>query len=220
MRLRTRLQRASPADTPRPAVVNITLAAHAQLLFHTATAPGTTPDNDTWVARKRAAVKRLQELGKAAGARRLVVEPAPLSTVRQWEAAACGARVGALWDAAAAEVLAREKTWAAPAPAADAAQLDTSSHCGQWDTVSASPYSLLLDQWGASGATSGSQCANLISLSGSTISWTTTWTWTGGTGVKSFTNIQLNDGINQQLSAISSMPVRTTGDPLVPLTAS
>ena len=58
MRLRTRLQRASPADTPRPAVVNITLAAHAQLLFHTATAPGTTPDNDTWVARKRNAVLR------------------------------------------------------------------------------------------------------------------------------------------------------------------
>ena len=111
---------------------------------------------------------------------------------------------------------------AAAAPALDArsAQLDTSQHCGQWDTVTASQYELLLDQWGAGGATSGSQCANLISLSGSTISWTTTWTWTGGSGVKSFTNIQLNDGINQQLSAISSMPVRTTGDPLVPLTAS
>ncbi|KAJ2987233.1 hypothetical protein NUW54_g9487 [Trametes sanguinea] len=34
----------------------------------------------------------------------------------------------------------------------------------------------------------------------------TTWTWTGGTGVKSFTNVQLNQGINKQLSAISSMP--------------
>ena len=58
MRLRTRLQRASPADTPRPAVVNITLAAHSQLLFHCATGRGTSPDNDTWVARKRAAVLR------------------------------------------------------------------------------------------------------------------------------------------------------------------
>lgn len=38
--------------------MNITLAAHSQLLFHCATARGTTPDNDTWVARKRAAVLR------------------------------------------------------------------------------------------------------------------------------------------------------------------
>ncbi|KAI0751659.1 hypothetical protein C8Q80DRAFT_1268859 [Daedaleopsis nitida] len=53
-RLRARLLRASP----KPAVVNITLAAHAQLLFHCATARGTTPDNDSWVARKRAAVLR------------------------------------------------------------------------------------------------------------------------------------------------------------------
>ncbi|KAH9919993.1 glycoside hydrolase family 12 protein [Epithele typhae] len=95
-------------------------------------------------------------------------------------------------------------------PAADAAQIDTSSHCGQWDTVSAAPYSLLLDQWGASGASSGSQCANLVSQSGSTIAWKTTWKWTGGSGVKSFTNIQLNQGLNKQLSAISSMPTTWT----------
>ncbi|EMD36642.1 hypothetical protein CERSUDRAFT_124208 [Gelatoporia subvermispora B] len=90
------------------------------------------------------------------------------------------------------------------------ATVDTSAHCGQWDTVSASPYSLLLDQWGASGATSGSQCAHITNLSGDTIAWQTNWTWTGGSGVKSFSNIQLDDGINQQLSAISSMP--TTWD--------
>lgn len=53
-RLRARLQRASP----KPAVVNITLAAHSQLLFHCATRRGTSADNDTWVARKRAAVLR------------------------------------------------------------------------------------------------------------------------------------------------------------------
>ncbi|KAI0071600.1 glycoside hydrolase family 12 protein, partial [Panus rudis PR-1116 ss-1] len=86
------------------------------------------------------------------------------------------------------------------------ASIDTSSHCGQWDVVTAGPYSLLLDQWGKDGATSGSQCANLISLSGSTVSWKTTWTWVGGNGVKSFTNIQLNEGINKQLSAIKSIP--------------
>lgn len=94
-----------------------------------------------------------------------------------------------------------------PADLETRASIDTSSHCGQWDTVTAGSYSLLLDLWGESGATSGSQCANLVSLSGSTISWKTTWTWTGGSGVKSFSNIQLNQGINQQLSAISTIPV-------------
>jgi len=83
--------------------------------------------------------------------------------------------------------------------------IDTSSHCGQWDSVTAGSYSLNLDQWGISGA-SGSQCANLVSLSGTTIAWKTTWSWSGGSGVKSFTDIQLNTGLNKQLSAIKSMP--------------
>ena len=104
--------------------------------------------------------------------------------------------------------------------------VDTSSHCGkcfplrclccanvrypgQWDEVSASPYTLFLDQWGLSDATSGSDCASLTTLSGSTIAWTTTWTWTGGTSVKSFTNINVNSNINKQLSAISTIPVST-----------
>ncbi|KZT13178.1 uncharacterized protein LAESUDRAFT_808630 [Laetiporus sulphureus 93-53] len=52
--LRDRLRRASP----KPAVINITLANSDQLLFHAATGPGTGPDNDTWVARKRRAVLR------------------------------------------------------------------------------------------------------------------------------------------------------------------
>ena len=99
---------------------------------------------------------------------------------------------------------------ASPTPAeldTRATAIDTSSHCGQWDTVTAGNYELFLDLWGESGATSGSQCSNLVSLNGNTISWKTTWNWVGGTGVKSFSNVQLNAGINQQLSAISSMPV-------------
>ncbi|KIP09316.1 glycoside hydrolase family 12 protein [Phlebiopsis gigantea 11061_1 CR5-6] len=86
------------------------------------------------------------------------------------------------------------------------ASIDTSSHCGQWDTVTASQYELFLNLWGKANATSGSQCSSLVSLSGSTISWKTTWTWTGGAGIKSYSNIQLNKGINTQLSAISSIP--------------
>ncbi|KDQ53841.1 glycoside hydrolase family 12 protein [Jaapia argillacea MUCL 33604] len=95
-------------------------------------------------------------------------------------------------------------TLAAPSPRATT--INTAVYCGQWDSVTAGEYSLLLDQWGESGATSGSDCAQLVSLSGTTLAWKTNWTWTGGTGVKSFTNIQLNTGINQQLSAITTMP--------------
>ncbi|KAF9044439.1 glycoside hydrolase family 12 protein [Panaeolus papilionaceus] len=96
---------------------------------------------------------------------------------------------------------------AAPAAEHDLAKRqDTSQHCGQWDVVTAGPYSLLLDQWGKSGASSGQSCASITSLSGSTIAWKNTWNWQGGNGVKSYTNMQLNNGLNKQLSAIKSMP--------------
>jgi len=95
---------------------------------------------------------------------------------------------------------------AAPAELVSRQSVDTSSHCGQWDTVTAGSYTMFLDLWGESGATSGSQCSQITSLSGSTIAWKTTWNWVGGNGVKSFSNIQLNQGINKQLSAIKSMP--------------
>ncbi|KAJ4474350.1 glycoside hydrolase family 12 protein [Lentinula aciculospora] len=78
--------------------------------------------------------------------------------------------------------------------------------CGQWDTFTDGNFELFLDQWGLSDATSGSDCASITSVSGNTVAWTTTYDWVGGTGIKSFTNIQLNAGINQQLSAISSIP--------------
>ncbi|KAF7303802.1 Glycoside hydrolase family 12 protein [Mycena indigotica] len=87
-----------------------------------------------------------------------------------------------------------------------AAAIDTGTHCGQWDTITVTPYTLYLDQWGLSNASSGSDCATLVSLSGTTLSWKTTWNWVGGNGVKSYTNINLNNGINKKLSAISSIP--------------
>lgn len=103
---------------------------------------------------------------------------------------------------------------AAPAPELEVSSdlvarqtVDTSQHCGQWDTVTAGPYTLFLDLWGKDGATSGSQCSQITSLSGSTIAWKTNWNWVGGSGIKSFSNIQLNQGINKQLSQIKSMPV-------------
>ncbi|CAK5274796.1 unnamed protein product, partial [Mycena citricolor] len=50
--------RARLLEFPTPVVINITLANSNQLLFHTATRPGTQPDNDLWVARKRKTVLR------------------------------------------------------------------------------------------------------------------------------------------------------------------
>ncbi|KAJ6495299.1 DUF336 domain-containing protein [Mycena sanguinolenta] len=45
-------------EFPKPSVVNITLANSSQLLFHAVAGSGTHPDNDQWVARKRATVLR------------------------------------------------------------------------------------------------------------------------------------------------------------------
>jgi uncharacterized protein (UPF0303 family) len=48
--LREKLRKLFPDS---PAVVNITLANSNQLLYHACSLPGTLPDNDLWVARKR-----------------------------------------------------------------------------------------------------------------------------------------------------------------------
>jgi xyloglucan-specific endo-beta-1,4-glucanase len=95
-----------------------------------------------------------------------------------------------------------------PLVSASVLQLRATTVCGQYDTVAAGSYTLYTDLWGEGGATSGSQCSTLESVDGDTVAWSTEWTWTGGTGIKSFSNIQLDVGINQQLSAITTMPVR------------
>ena len=106
--------------------------------------------------------------------------------------------------------------------------LETSSHCGtipvspscfrslkfqntlgQQDRVTTTTgyYSLLLNLWGSSNAWSGTGCAAIKSLAGRNITWENDWTWVGGSKVKSFTNVQLNKGLNKKLSAINSIPV-------------
>ncbi|KIM87860.1 glycoside hydrolase family 12 protein, partial [Piloderma croceum F 1598] len=79
------------------------------------------------------------------------------------------------------------------------------SSCAKWGIVNAHPYELQSNLWGSSDASSGSQCTNLTSSNGKTVSWSTSWNWSGGGQVKSFSNVQLNSGIGTQLSAISSM---------------
>jgi xyloglucan-specific endo-beta-1,4-glucanase len=86
-----------------------------------------------------------------------------------------------------------------------ARSLDTSTITGKWESVEVGQYSLLNNLWNEQNAAWGYQGSQLTSLSGSTIAWTTTYTWTGGSQVKSFANIQLNTGINQQLSEIYSI---------------
>ena len=88
----------------------------------------------------------------------------------------------------------------------DLAERAAQASCGQWDTIAAGPYTLFLDQWGKGGASSGSDCAQVNSQSGNNIAWSTTWSWTGGSGVKSYTNVGVNNGLNKKLSAIGSIP--------------
>ncbi|KAG2139923.1 glycoside hydrolase family 12 protein [Suillus cothurnatus] len=87
-----------------------------------------------------------------------------------------------------------------------ARSLDTSTITGKWDSIDVGQYSLLNNLWNEQSAAWGYQTSQLTSLNGSTIAWTTTYTWNGGYEVKSFANIQLNTGINQQLSELYSIP--------------
>lgn len=81
--------------------------------------------------------------------------------------------------------------------------------CGKFDAIQAGRYTLSTDLWGEAAASSGAQCVTLISADSDTVKWSTKWAWTGGPdSVKSFANVQLDVGINQTLSSITSMPVR------------
>jgi len=52
--------------------------------------------------------------------------------------------------------------------------------CGQWDNSVNGPYTTYNNLWGRDQATSGSQCTGVDSLSGTTLKWHTSWSWTGG----------------------------------------
>ncbi|KAF8554493.1 glycoside hydrolase family 12 protein [Imleria badia] len=90
--------------------------------------------------------------------------------------------------------------------------------CGKFDSLSYGSYSLLNNLWGMDNTTTGEQCSTLKSVRDQSVKWFTQWTWAeGGHDIKSFSNIQLDEGINQQLSAISSMPwsLTSSGSDLV-----
>jgi len=78
--------------------------------------------------------------------------------------------------------------------------------CGQWDTVETGSYTVYQDLWGESAASSGSQCTTVDSVSGTTISWSTSWTWAGGSSsVKSFANAVVSQTTGYIISSISTI---------------
>ena len=82
--------------------------------------------------------------------------------------------------------------------------------CGQWDSVVTGTYTVYQDLWGESSASSGSQCSTVNSDNSGTLSWSTSWSWAGGSSsVKSYANAVVS-ATAKQISAISSIP--TTWD--------
>lgn len=79
-----------------------------------------------------------------------------------------------------------------------------STQCGQWDLMADSSYTLYQDLWNMD-ASSGSQCSSIDSLSGNTLAWHTTWSWSDDpTTVKSYANAVV-DFTSKPLDQIGSI---------------
>lgn len=77
--------------------------------------------------------------------------------------------------------------------------------CGEDDLAHAADYLLYNNLWGEDEATSGSQCTYLEYDEGETISWVTSWNWTGNSDeVKSYSNAVPNWDATE-LSSIKSI---------------
>lgn len=77
--------------------------------------------------------------------------------------------------------------------------------CGQWDSLQTGSYIVYNNLWGQDAGT-GSQCTTVNSLSGSSVAWSTSWSWSGGDyNVKSYANAVVQTSA-KQISAISSIP--------------
>lgn len=78
--------------------------------------------------------------------------------------------------------------------------------CDNWGSLETGGFTIYHNNWGAAQATSGSQCTTFDSITSGSVSWSTSWSWAGGSSsVKSYSNVALED-VNTQLSAISSIP--------------
>ncbi|KAI0431372.1 family 12 glycosyl hydrolase [Xylaria sp. FL1042] len=91
---------------------------------------------------------------------------------------------------------------ATPTPTVDKR---ATTFCGQWDSVETGSYIVYNNLWGESAGT-GSQCTTVNGLSGNSVAWSTSWSWSGGNyNVKSFANVVVQTTA-KQVSAISSIP--------------
>lgn len=81
----------------------------------------------------------------------------------------------------------------------------STTYCGSYGSETAGQYTFYHNNWGSSSATSGSQCTTFNDLQSNTASWSTSWTWAGGSSnVKSYSNVAVAN-VNKQLSSISSI---------------
>lgn len=79
------------------------------------------------------------------------------------------------------------------------------SQCGQYSSISTGAYTIYANEWGASSG-SGSQCSQIDGLTGSSLAWSTTWTWANAPNqVKSYTNVAISS-TSKQLSQYTSIP--------------
>jgi xyloglucan-specific endo-beta-1,4-glucanase len=79
--------------------------------------------------------------------------------------------------------------------------------CDDWGTVQTGTYTVYNNLWGKSAASSGSQCTTVTSVSGSTLVWSTSWTWAGGSSsVKSYPNAVVGQTTGYIISSISTIP--------------
>ncbi|KUI67255.1 Xyloglucan-specific endo-beta-1,4-glucanase A [Cytospora mali] len=106
----------------------------------------------------------------------------------------------------ASAVLAATSAMAAPSKVVSALSARSTELCDSWDGLTEGQYTIYQNNWGSSSATSGSQCTTFDSISGTTVVWSTSWSWAGGSSsVKSYSNVAL-ESVNKQLSAVSSIP--------------
>lgn len=97
-------------------------------------------------------------------------------------------------------------TSALAAPSSSSLSSRSTELCDSWDSLAEGQYTVYQNNWGAGNADSGSQCTTFESISGTTVSWSTSWTWAGGSSsVKSYSNVALED-VNKQLKSVSSIP--------------
>ncbi|ETI54459.1 hypothetical protein F441_02682 [Phytophthora nicotianae CJ01A1] len=93
--------------------------------------------------------------------------------------------------------------------AATFAVASAGEYCGQWDWAKSTQYTVYNNLWNKNAAASGSQCTGVDKISGSTIGWHTSYTWTGGaaTEVKSYSNAALIFS-PKQIKNIKTIPTK------------